>query len=400
LSGWKTVTLADVVERAGTWNPSRSAPDQTLTYIDLGAVDQDLKQITGAREVMGGEAPSRARQLVASGDVLVSTVRPNLNGVARVPQELDRATASTGFCVLRARSTVLDGGYLFNWVKAPGFVTDMVGKATGASYPAISDRIVLESRLPLPQLSEQQRIAEVLDRGEALRTMRRKALAQLDSIVKAVFFEMFGSLDGNVVHWPMRPVSHYVAEFQGGKSIEAESDESAATRNRVLKISAVTGMKYRPNESKPVPDTYEPPPTHFVRPGDLLFSRANTTKLVGAVAYVDETPPNVLLPDKLWRFIWRQPLMVEPLFVWTMFQTPALRREIERRATGTSGSMKNISQHKLLGIETILPPLSRQREFARRIRAVDGLRESHRASLAELDALFAVLQHRAFRGEL
>lgn len=143
MSGWKTVKLADVVERARTWNPSRSAPDQTLTYVDLGALDQDLKQIIGARELMGSEAPSRARQLVASGDVLVSTVRPNLNGVARVPQALDRATASTGFCVLRARSTVLDGGYLFNWVKAPGFVTDMVrarqlGQATRPSPIASS----------------------------------------------------------------------------------------------------------------------------------------------------------------------------------------------------------------------------------------------------------------------
>jgi type I restriction enzyme, S subunit len=62
--------------------------------------------------------------------------------------------------------------------------------------------------------------------------------------------------------------------------------------------------------------------------------------------------------------------------------------------------MKNISQEKLLGIETILPPLEQQREFVRRARAVEGLRVAQSRSLTELDALFASLQHRAFRGEL
>jgi type I restriction enzyme, S subunit len=132
----------------------------------------------------------------------------------------------------------------------------------------------------------------------------------------------------------------------------------------------------------------------------LLFSRADTTELVGAVAYVDTTPANVLLPDKLWRFVWRQPVVVEPLFVWALFQTPAVRREIGRRATGTSGSMKNISQKKVFGISTILPPLSLEREFTRRVAALEKLKTAHHASLGEMDALFAALQHRAFRGEL
>ncbi len=62
--------------------------------------------------------------------------------------------------------------------------------------------------------------------------------------------------------------------------------------------------------------------------------------------------------------------------------------------------MKNISQEKVLGINTILPPLTLQREFARRAAVVEKLKAAHRASLAEMDALFASLQHRAFRGEL
>src|ERR1700722_16651490 len=277
---------------------------------------------------------------------------------------------------------------------------DLTPFVTGTTRGKLTQAGASENVIPPPPVPEQRRIAEVLDRAEALRATRRAALIQLDTLTQAIFNDLFGDAGDNPKHWPVRPVSDYVAEFQGGKSIEAESGENAVTRNRVLKVSAVTGMRFLAHESKPVPDTYEPPTEHFAKVGDLLFSRANTTELVGAIAYVNTTPPNVLLPDKLWRFVWRQPVMVEPLFVWALFQTPALRREIGRRATGTSGSMKNISQEKVFGISTILPPLSLQREFVRRLAAAETLKTAHLASLAEMDALFASLQYRAFRGEL
>jgi type I restriction enzyme S subunit len=264
----------------------------------------------------------------------------------------------------------------------------------------VNRREFLSTRLYLPSLAEQRRIAQMLDRAEALRAKRRAALGQLDTLTQAIFLDMFGDPATNPKGWPVRPVSEYVSEFQGGKSIEADSDENVVARNRVLKVSAVTGMRFLPEESKPVPERYEPPPEHFVRRGDLLFSRANTTELVGAVAYIWDTPRNLLLPDKLWRFVWRDASKTEPLFIWALFQTLPLRYEIGRRATGTSGSMKNISQEKVLGIRSIVPPPEAQHDFARRVAAVEKLNATYRASLAEMDALFASLQYRAFRGEL
>lgn len=153
------VQLGTCLSRASTWNPLQASSEDVFCYIDLSSVDQDTKLISDAREVACGEAPSRARQLVAAGDVLVSTVRPNLNGVARVPSELEGAAASTGFCVLRPEPKKIDGGYLFQWVKSSVFIGDMVRKATGASYPAVSDRIIFESSIPLPPLEEQRRNA-------------------------------------------------------------------------------------------------------------------------------------------------------------------------------------------------------------------------------------------------
>ena len=223
------VPLGTCLSRASTWNPLRESADELFRYIDLSSVDQDTKTISDAREVACGEAPSRARQLVAHGDVLVSTVRPNLNGVARVPAELDGATASTGFCVLRPEPNKLDGSYLFQWVKSSAFISDTVSKATGASYPAVSDRIIFESPIPLPPLEEQRRIAAILDQAETLRTQRRQALAHLDTLTQSLFLDMFGDPVVNPKGWGKRPFGT-VCETRLGKMLDAKQQTGANSR--------------------------------------------------------------------------------------------------------------------------------------------------------------------------
>lgn len=101
--------------------------------------------------------------------MLVSTVRPNLNSVAIVTEEFSGATASTGYTVLRPLPQIWDTQYLFHWVKTDHFINEMVKLATGQSYPAVSDKIILNSKIPLPALVEQRRIASILDQADALR---------------------------------------------------------------------------------------------------------------------------------------------------------------------------------------------------------------------------------------
>ena len=145
----RILTIGDIVDEVSSWAPMRDDPSGQFTYVDIGAVDLDSKTITSPRVLACRDAPSRARQIVRCGDILVSTVRPNLNTVGRVSDELDGATASTGFCVLRPRLDVADSAYLFHWVRSSYFVAEMTRKATGANYPAVSDRIVCESKLPV-----------------------------------------------------------------------------------------------------------------------------------------------------------------------------------------------------------------------------------------------------------
>lgn len=193
---------------------------------------------------------------------------------------------------------------------------------------------------------------------------------------------------GRQGEWLKCKLADVVEKIETGKNIIAGSGRS---RFRILKVSAVTTGVYAEQESKPAPDRFEPDTRSIVRVGDFLFSRANTAELVGATALVDSTDGNTLLPDKLWRVVWTD--RVDPTFMLYMLHSAEMRLAISREATGTSASMRNVSQLKFLGIPVSLPSLSEQHrivDILDRAAAIQKLRKEAEVRAKEiLPALFA-----------
>jgi type I restriction enzyme S subunit len=98
--GWPTLKIESIVNRCGTFDP-RTKANAVFKYLDIGSVDGASGSIGGTKTLLGADAPSRARQVIFEGDVVVSTVRPNLRATALIPNELQGQICSTGFCVLR-----------------------------------------------------------------------------------------------------------------------------------------------------------------------------------------------------------------------------------------------------------------------------------------------------------
>lgn len=393
MSGWETVALEKVadIERDGV--AASAIRDGTL-YVGLENI-QSGGYFIDVRAVDEGELAS-SKFAFTEEHLLYGKLRPYL---AKIARPTFAGVCSTDILPIKP-GPLLDRDYLGHFLRQPGMVDFANSRATGANLPRLSPRVLASFEIPLPPLPEQRRIAAILDQAETLRTQRRTALAQLDSLTQSIFLDMFGDPVMNDRDWPKVRIDAFVAGFESGRSLVADDEEDASSTYRVLKVSAVTSLEYKPEQSKAVPSDYVPPLSHIVRAGDLLFSRANTTELIGATAYVEKTPDNLLLPDKLWRFVWHKPSHTTPLYVRHLFRQPKFRQEIGQRASGTSGSMKNISHDKVLSIEVGHPPLPLQQTFATRVQAIEALKTQHRAALAELDALFASLQHRAFSGEL
>jgi type I restriction enzyme S subunit len=398
VTDWKSIPIGDLVETIKSWNPLRAEPDGIFDYIDLSSIDSELKLIVGARSVACNDAPSRARQLVENGDILVSTVRPNLNGVARVVAELDGATASTGFCVLRPRKALLDGEYLFQWVKSPQFVTDMVKKSTGASYPAVSDRIIFESHIPCPLLPIQSRIATIMKQADALRVKRREALVQLDSLAQSIFIEMFGDPLTNSKAWPdvttLGEVAELVSGVTKGRNLDGKETRTvpylavANVQDKFLNLSSVKEIDATENEIK----------RYQLKKNDLLLTEGGDPDKLGRGTLWHDELPEAIHQNHIFRVRLTSNTLT-PLFLNWLVGSQRGKKYFLRSAKQTTG-IASINMSQLRSFPLLVPPVNLQHDFGTRIAFIEKLKTSHKASLAELDALFASLQHRAFSGQL
>ena len=253
---------------------------------------------------------------------------------------------------------------------------------------------------PLPPLEEQKRIAAILDKADAIRHKRQQAIKLADDFLRSVFLDMFGDPVTNPKGWEVKPIKNGLKEVKSGWSAKGESYPCKKGVLGVLKISAVTSGVFKPSENKFVNKSLaEGRKLVFPSKGDLLFSRANTRELVAATCIVTESRRDVFLPDKLWKITSDCSLLL-PEFLHFMIQQPRFKNLLTSQATGTSGSMLNISKDKFENSIGIYPPIDMQEEFKAVFWKVNSLLKSVKASNSKLNDGFNSLSQKAFAGEL
>lgn len=164
-----------------------------FNYIDIKSVDRDKKAITGASVISSDAAPSRAKQHLKKGDIIVSMTRPNLNAVAMVTAEFDCAIASTGFHIIRPKN--IESKFIYYLVQSRDFIDAMCEKTQGALYPAVRPRDIESYEFWLPTSKGQQEIVtkieelfSELDSGIAsLKTARDQLKIYRQALLKHAF---------------------------------------------------------------------------------------------------------------------------------------------------------------------------------------------------------------------
>ena len=329
---------------------------------------------------------------VAAGSVLLVT-RTGVGKVAIAEKEL---CFSQDITALIPDKSKLDAGYLVHFLqtKKPHFLS----LARGATIQGITRNVVSDLSIPLLPLAEQRRIAAILDQADALRAKRRKVLAQLDSLTQSIFIEMFGNPVQNERGWEIKRLEHAVEGKYGvkagpfGSSLKKEDYSESGYRvygqEQVIAGTFIIGNYYI-SASK-----FEQLKSCAVSEGDLLVS------LVGSFGKVLIVPPGiepVIINPRLLKITPRKALL-ESLFLAHLIGSKAIQDKLISVSHG--GTMGILNAGLLKDLEVILPPVSEQRSFARRIEAVREIQATNFSALDELNKLFASLQHRAFQGEL
>lgn len=270
----------------------------------------------------------------------------------------------------------------------------------GVGLQHITKEKLNKIRVYLPELVDQIRIAHLLGKVEGLISQRKQHLHQLDDLLKSVFLEMFGDPVRNEKGWDKKRFGDLLVDIESGKSPKCEARPASKEEWGVLKLGAVTKCSYNERENKALPENVPPSVRDEVQAGDLLFSRKNTYELVAACAYVFSTRPRLLMPDLIFRFVFRGDAGVNPIYMWKLLTAKSQRLTIQSLAAGAAGSMPNISKSNIREAQLPIPPLPLQNRFAVIVEKVEGLKSRYQNSLTDLESLYGALSQQAFKGEL
>jgi len=295
-----------------------------------------------------------------------------------------------GVAGLRAK-TGLDERYLWHWLTHTAPI--LAAKAKGATFKQVNREDIGELRIALPpSLPEQRRIAEILDKADALRAKRRAALGQLDSLTQSIFLDMFGDPATNPKGWSDAVLGDLIFSASDGPHVSPEYAEDGIPflSTRHVRAGEITwdDLKFITPEDAQV---------HWrkCRPerGDLLYTKGGTTGLAAAVT--TDRPFAVWVHIALLK---PDPRKVDSLWLETMLNTEFCYRQSQVLTHGIAN--RDLGLTRMVRIKLYRPPLQEQKRFVGRLTVVAKLKTTHGIALAKLDALFASLQHRAFRGDL
>ena len=401
---WHAHAIGDVAQV----NPRLAVGDrpdlyEKVSFVPMAAVSEETMSIAVHTERPFSEV-SKGYTPFKRGDVLVAKITPCFeNGKMALAEDLphELGFGTTEFHVFRPLERVT-GRYLFHLLRVPYLRNAGALKMRGAAgQRRVPADFFASIQIPLPPLVEQERIARILDAADALRVMRREALAQLDTLLKSTFLDMFGDLVSNPMGWRVGQLKDYFSKARAGTCCGPFG--SALKKHDYVKDGIpVWGIdNVKPNQFIQerglfiTPEKFAELRRYSVESGDILISRAGTVgRMCVAVPTVDESIIGTNLirltlnPGKM------LPVYFASLYTFCGERLPGLR------ASGDEKSYSFLNTTRLKSLVVPLPPLDLQLRFAAIAESVERQKASQRAHLAELDALFASLQSRAFRGDL
>ena len=355
--------------------------------------------LTGEISARDRTAPFKGTMFAAyPGDIVFSKIDARSGAIGMLPPEIGKAVITPEFPVFTADPARLDSAFVKLVLRTGGFIAALRRKASGTSgRKRITPEAFQDLRIPLPPLPEQQAIvaawSAALDRAAALEREAAETEAKAAEAFEValgfapptplpdrpVFVANFKDIDrwshdgilrrivdGGTTHtspWPMVKLGDVIADLENGWSPNCLGRMAEPEEWGVLKLGAVSFGTFNETENKALPKHLKPRPYLEVKTGQILISRANVTRLVGAITLIGETRDKLMLCDKIFRVVPMDPAPIDPVFLTEVLRLSDLRRQIESKVTGTSPTMKNISKPALLGLTFPLPPLPEQQKM-------------------------------------
>ena len=384
------------------------------------------------------------------GDILWNSTGTGTIGRACIYKQTYFSTAvvDSHVTIIRFNQNYIFPTYVFYFIASPLVQKKIESMQSGSTNQVELGRAAInEMRLPLPPLNEQKRIVAKIEELfskldsaiESLKTARAQLKLYRQAVLKHAFegkltaewrernkdklesaeqilervpshrcinvdsvtqaeFEKLPKLPTS---WRYARLGYFIEAVNAGKSFKCDEREPRQDEVGVAKVSAVTWGEYDEHESKTCIDSVKINPDLFIRPGDFLFSRANTIDLVGACVIAKTATKHIMLSDKTLRIQFRD---LEPYYFLYYLRSQMGRNEIMQRSTGNQESMRNIGQDRIRNI--IIPICSPReaiqikQELREKFTILDNLAAVIDIELQKSEALRQSVLKKAFSGQL
>jgi len=366
-SDWEVSHFEDVADIDKESLNGSTPKDYEFDYISLSDVDSDDFQIETTRQVFAS-APSRARRIVRQGDILMSTVRPNLQGFSLIRNEVKNLIASTGFAVITAKKCTNE--YLFQYLFSSGIERQFYQLLVGSNYPAINSSDVRKLKIPLPPLPEQKAIAQVLSTADASIHTTEKLIAQKELRKKWLMQQLLTGkkrLNGFGGEWKEYHLGSLGETYTGltGK-IKDDFGEGKPYipylnifNNARIDVSNFDFVKITVSDNQ-----------NKVKYGDIFFTvSSETPDEVGMASVMLDEIEELYLNSFCFGFRLYDFNILVPEFSSYFLRADAFRTEIYKLSQGATRF--NLSKNKLMKLNIVLPPKDEQTAIAQVLQAAD-----------------------------
>ena len=382
-------------EGGGSIDPSKF-PAETFELYSIPSFDR------GEPEEVPGSTIGSAKQVVEPGDVLLSKIVPHIRRAWVVGRRNGhRQIASGEWIVFRNREIVPT--YLRHLLTADFFHRQFMQTVAGVGGSLLRARPqqVARIEIPLPDEDEQERIAAILDKADAIRRKRRQALAEINVLLRATFLDMFGDPATNPKSFDVEPVQRVLSRDRAGTQsgpfgAALKKNELVARGIPVWGIENVEHNSFNPTMRLFItPEKFAELERYDVRDGDVLISRAGT---VGRMCIARPPVARSVLSTNLVRVSLDHSKMLPEYFVTLFTSFPDRLSRLRANKKDNAFSFLNPGTLKVLDIPQ--PGINLQIDFAKRVKAIDRTKQMRLQAIVQADELFGALSQRAFRGEL
>ncbi len=356
--------------------------------------------------------------LAEAGDLIFSKIDLRNGAIGLVPTRFPRVAVTSEFPVYRVNTARALPEFLILVLRSANFRQAINSLVSGTSGRKRVTPEVFESvKVPLPPLTEQHAIVDAWQKAQAEIAAARARADEIEAKAKRAFLAALGlrepgattarkafALDfARLERWgvaqlrealtapdvaagkyPVAKLGEVIADLENGWSPKCFPRPAATGEWGVLKLGAVSFGSFDETENKALPKEFQPRPEMEVKAGDVLFVRGNVLRLVGACAHVEQTRPKLMLPDLIFRAVFKEKGPVLPAYLAAVMASPHLRHQIEQSATGTSPTMKKVTKGGLLALRLPLPPLAVQRELVKAMSAARAESARERAAAGTL----------------